>query len=92
MQTRFSLILLGAQDSGEVIGYPEGATADVLAEIELVAPHVREFFLAGGTQGIRVLGLIAANAKVVVVKREQARVFCQLGARTFTTVISVFTD
>jgi len=92
MQTGFSLILFETADNEELVGYPEGATSDVLAELEIVAPHIRTSFREGAMPSVRAVGLVPAGTQVSVVRRDEIKVLCNAADRTFVTAVSALID
>lgn len=87
METRFSLLLLGTTDQ-EVVGYPAGVPADVLAEFEELAPHLRQDFVDATDESVRAVGLIPAGTPVAVLSYDDVRVVCRVEDKVFSTVFS----
>lgn len=87
MQTKFSLLLLGTTGQ-EVVGYPAGVAADVLAEFEELAPHLRRDFVEASDESIRAVGLIPAGTPVAVLGYDAVRVVCRVEDKVFSTVFS----
>jgi hypothetical protein len=91
MQTRFSLLLLCTIDR-EVLGYPAGVSADVLAEFEELAPHLRRDFVEASDASVRAVGLIPAGTPVAVLRHDHRKVVCKVEDKVFSTVPSTLRD
>lgn len=90
-RTRFALVLLETSDGSQVVGYPAGVTAEVLADVEAIAPHLKTDLIAGN-HAVRAVSLVPAGATVVVLRTEGQSVECRAGSHVFVTADSTLVD
>lgn len=91
MQTKFSLLLLGSTER-DIVGYPAGVAAEVLAEFEELVPHLCRDFVEPSQESVRALGLIPAGTSVAVLSHDERRVVCKVEDKVFATVASTLRE
>jgi hypothetical protein len=91
-RTRFTLVLFARDGNDDIVGYPEGAPPEVLADVERIAPLVRVTFLKGVSHSVRVIGFVGAYTEVTLLRRDQDCVLCMGEGKTFLTVASALLD